>query len=287
MKFIKIIVILVLLAAIVVGAGYFIYDLFLSPEIEERREREERERVVATPTPDPSLAVYENAMELYRQDDLLEAQAALELFIERFPHSPKADEARTLLGDLNMTFLFSPPADEEIVVHEVRSGDALVRIASQHDSTVELIMRANNLQGTLIRPGQQLIIPQADFSLVVDRATERVVLKNHGRFFYEYPILDDRLPAMRAELETQVSEKIAWSGDRRVAFGTPEFVDAVRWIVLARPGFVLFSVAEPIDEEEEPVATVATPASGVKLDPADIDELFALIRNRTPVVIRP
>lgn len=284
MKLLKVLIVLLMMAAVFGGGGYFAYQLFIAPEEEERREREEREVAPPTPTPDPSLEVFEQAREQYRQGEIFEAQSALELFLDRYPRSPKIDDARRLLGDINMTLLFSPPADEEVVIHEVRSGDALARIASTHGTTVDLIMRANNLQNTIIRPGQQLVIPQPDFSLDIDRSAGRVTLLNEGRFFHDYPILEDRLAAMRGgELQTEVSEKMAWHQGQRVAFGSPEYIDSTRWIVLARPGFVLFSHEEPGEEE---AADVTPPATGLRLDPADMDELHALIRNRTPVLIR-
>jgi membrane-bound lytic murein transglycosylase D len=44
--------------------------------------------------------------------------------------------------------------------YEVRPGDSLIRIATEHNTTVEALMELNNLRRSeLIHPGQQLIIP--------------------------------------------------------------------------------------------------------------------------------
>jgi LysM repeat protein len=46
-------------------------------------------------------------------------------------------------------------------MHTVRKGDTLSAIAGLHGSTVADIRQANGLRGTLIHPGQTLIVPRA------------------------------------------------------------------------------------------------------------------------------
>lgn len=42
----------------------------------------------------------------------------------------------------------------------VKSGDSLSRIASRYGSSVSAIQKANGISGSLIRPGQSLVIPK-------------------------------------------------------------------------------------------------------------------------------
>lgn len=42
----------------------------------------------------------------------------------------------------------------------VKSGDSLARIASRNGTTVSALQRANGISGSLIRPGQKLVIPK-------------------------------------------------------------------------------------------------------------------------------
>jgi LysM repeat protein len=44
-------------------------------------------------------------------------------------------------------------------MYKVQSGDTLLGIAIRHGIPLEALMSANNLQDTLIRVGQELIIP--------------------------------------------------------------------------------------------------------------------------------
>jgi membrane-bound lytic murein transglycosylase D len=58
--------------------------------------------------------------------------------------------------------LASTPRDEWAprMIHTVRSGDSLYSIARRYGSSVSAISQANGLSGSLIRPGQTLIVPR-------------------------------------------------------------------------------------------------------------------------------
>jgi hypothetical protein len=47
----------------------------------------------------------------------------------------------------------------DVEQYRVREGDTLWDIARDHDTSVDAILRANDLDGSLIRPGDQLVIP--------------------------------------------------------------------------------------------------------------------------------
>lgn len=53
------------------------------------------------------------------------------------------------------------PVDSSTTVHTVRSGDTLSSLARQYGTTVAAIQAANGLSNTVIRVGQELVIPTA------------------------------------------------------------------------------------------------------------------------------
>ena len=53
-----------------------------------------------------------------------------------------------------------PKAAPKPTRYVVKSGDSLSRIASRTGSSVTAIQRANGIKGTLIHPGQSLVIPK-------------------------------------------------------------------------------------------------------------------------------
>lgn len=63
-------------------------------------------------------------------------------------------------------------------IHTVRRGESLSTIAQRYDSTVSAIRQANGLRGSLIHPGQSLIVPR--FGAGVDEAPRRVA--EHGGY---------------------------------------------------------------------------------------------------------
>ena len=48
----------------------------------------------------------------------------------------------------------------KITRHTVRKGDSLYAIAKRYGTSVGAIQKANRIKGTVIRPGQSLVIPR-------------------------------------------------------------------------------------------------------------------------------
>jgi nucleoid-associated protein YgaU len=53
-----------------------------------------------------------------------------------------------------------PKPKPKVTRYTVKKGDSLYAIASRNGSSVSAIQKANNIQGSLIRPGQSLVIPK-------------------------------------------------------------------------------------------------------------------------------
>lgn len=53
-----------------------------------------------------------------------------------------------------------PKPKPKVTRHVVKKGDTLSAIASRYGSSVSGIQRANGISGTLIRPGQSLVVPK-------------------------------------------------------------------------------------------------------------------------------
>ena len=84
--------------------------------------------------------------------------------------------------------LFSPVVTQDSLVYEVQKGDTLNKIARKHNTTAELISKANNLKGSVIRLGQRLKISKAHFSIVVDKSQNILTLKADGEIFKTYRV---------------------------------------------------------------------------------------------------
>jgi LysM repeat protein len=183
---------------------------------------------------------------------------------------------------VNVDILLSRTPSPEKEEYVVKSGDVLAKIAHKVKSTPELIMRMNNLSGTMLRVGERLLISHPDFSLVIQRKPKLAVLLDKGIFFKQYHIEDVKLPPKQpARVNTKVAEVMAWRDGKRVGFGTKEFIGSIRWIRLAAPGYVLYSVPDAA----HPSIDQLPPATGLGLAASDVEELSGLVNNRTPVTV--
>src|SRR4029077_2332889 len=205
----------VLLLALIIfgGAAWFGYNLFFKQEIELKKEQ--RGEVPVAPTPDISLPEFQAAAKLRQENKLPEARAALTAFIQKYPTGLHVEEAKDLLGGFNVDILLSRTPSPEKQEYIVRPGDVLAKIAHKVKSTPELIMRMNNLNSTMLRVGERLLISHPDFSLVIQRKAKLVVLLDKGAFFKQYHVQEVKLTAKQPpRTVTKVAEIMAWRGGR-------------------------------------------------------------------------
>jgi len=278
---IRTLVILVLVAAILGGSGYFAYESFVKPKKLDVQEQKLAE-TAPPPPPDPSLAAFE-ALKPSLDQDTPEAQGAIQNFLDAYPESPMSPAARAAIGRINASRLLSPDPSPEKTPYTVVQGDSLVKIAAKFKSGAELIYRANRLATINLKIGQQLMIPKLDTALVVDRTANSVTLLNAGAFVREYPVTSLKLPpaAAKGSLETKVADKVAMKGSVRAAFGTKDYEGSDRWLMLGAAGIVLRGAPAPAAD-----GTTPPMPPGIVLDPADAEEIFVLTTRGTPVTIK-
>ncbi len=71
------------------------------------------------------------------------------------------------ISNLNQTDEVVVPI-ASVIIYYVKAGDTLWKIAKEYRSTVESIMKVNNLKDDKIFPGQQLIIPKKVYRVSID-----------------------------------------------------------------------------------------------------------------------
>jgi LysM repeat protein len=272
----------VLILAVIIfgGAAWFGYNLFFKQEIAVQKEQ--RGEVRAEPTPDISLPEFQAAAKLRQEGKLAEAREALTAFIQKYPTGLHVEEAKDLLGEVNIDVLLSRRPSPEKEEYVVKPGDVLQKVANRVKSTPELIMRMNNLSGTMLRIGERLLVSHPEFSIVIQRKAKLIVLLNHGAFFKQYHVREEKLaPKQPPKVTTKVAETMAFKDGKRVGFGTKEFLGSTRWIRLGAPAYTIYSVPD----SARPTLDQPPPPSGLGLAATDVDELSGLVNNRTPVTI--
>jgi LysM repeat protein len=262
------------------GAAWFGYTLFFKEEIAVQKEQ--RGEVRAEPTPDISLPEFQAAAKLRQEGKLSEARDALTAFIQKYPTGLHVEEAKDLLGEVNVDILLSRYPSPEKQEYIVKAGDVLQKISNKVKSTPELIMRMNNLSSTMLHIGEHLLVSHPDFAIVIQRKAKLIVLLNHGAFFKQYHVREEKLgPKQPPKVTTKVAETMAWRNGKRVGFGTKEFIGSTRWIRLGAPAYTIYSVPDNAHLNLEQPA----PPQGLGLAATDVEELSSLVNNRTPATI--
>ena len=201
------------------GAAWFGYNTFIKEEIAVKKEQ--RGEVTPAPVPDISLPEFQAAAQLRQEGKLTEARDALLAVIQKYPTGKHLEEAKDLLGETNVAILLSRYPSPEKTEYIVKSGDVLAKIARKLKTTPELIMRMNNMSGTMLRIGDHLLITHPDFSMVIQRKANAVVLLNHGAFFKQYHVREAKLPGKQpAKISAKVAETMAWKDGKRVGVGS-------------------------------------------------------------------
>src|SRR3954447_1384644 len=268
--------VLVLAVVIFGGAAFFAYDLFVKPE---KQIKAEQTGEAPTPPPaDVSGPEFQQAAQLRQEGKLAECRDALVLFLQKYPAGQHTEQAKDILGDVNMQILLSDYPSPEKQDYIVRAGDVINRVAQKTKTTPELIMKLNGLDSTMLRIGERLWIAHPDFALFIQRRAQEIVLLNHGGFFKRYKITVLKVPAKQApRINTKVAEVIAWRFGKRVGLGSHDYRAAIHWIRLAQPGYTLY--ADPPTNDSPP------PPSGLGMNANDLDELSSLVNKNTAVTI--
>lgn len=270
----------VLFLAIIIfgGAAWFGYNFVFKEDIQVAKEQ--RGEITPEPRIDLSLPEYEAAAKLRQEGKIPEARAALTAFVQKYPTSPHADEAKDLLGEVNISIFLSRTPSPEKEEYVVKPGDVINKVARKMKTTPELIMRMNNMSGTMLHIGEHLLVSHPDFAIVVQRKQNMLTLLNHGGFFKQYHIRELKIPAKGGKVQTKVAEVMAWRDGKRVGFGTKEFIGSTRWIRLSSQSYTIYSVPDSAHQVVQP-----PPPQGIGLAAADAEELSSLVNNKTPVTI--
>lgn len=273
--------VLVLALAIFGGAAWFGYNTFVKEEIAVKKEQ--RGEVTPPPAPDISLPEFQAAAQLRQDGKLTEARDALIALIQKYPSGKHVDEARDMLGELNVDILLSRHPSPEKIEYIVKSGDVLAKIARKLKTTPELIMRMNNMSGTMLHIGEKLLISHPEFSMVIQRKANMVTLLNHGAFFKRYHVREAKLPPKQpSKISAKVAETMAWKDGKRVGLGSKEYLASTKWIRIAGAGgYTLYSMPDGA----HPNLGQPPPPVGLGLAATDLEELSSLVNKQTAVTI--
>ena len=275
-------------------AAYWFYDTIDQPErLAEQQLLRRQQQTNKGPAPDPSAPSFQKINDALAAGQLEDVHEQLNRLLKVYPDSPWESGARRMLGEMNVDRLFSRspmPGKRDYIV---KSGDSLAKIEKGSLTTIPFLKRLNNLSSLNLQPGDRLVYQPLEFELEVRLADEVLTVRQKAAagldpiFFKNYRLTAVVVsPVFPKVLKTQIQEKPAWVGDRKVLATDPQYAFARKQLLTTgrpgRPGVLFRPDSERVSV---PVGGVTAVLQGIFLDDGDLEELSTILRTGTPVVI--
>ncbi|MEM1083860.1 MAG: LysM domain-containing protein [Verrucomicrobiota bacterium] len=232
------------------------------------------------PEIDPGSKFFEKAREMIAIGDLSSARDRLRTIVSIYPRSKSADEARRIVGEMNLDELLSTARMSNKVVHEVKRGDSFLAIAGKHDTSLDMIMHLNGLMdlGSL-QPGDELIVMPLNFGLLIEPERKSMSVWDDGRFVREYRLLAV-VGAPQGDMKTKIVGKSGFVGERRQSPASAGYRGSSKVLSMERVPATISELPEGAGEAPE-----ALPP-GLYVAAADMEELALLLRPGNGVEFR-
>ncbi len=144
--------------------------------------------------------------------------------------------AEQLLGDLNLRLFLLPVEDEFKKPYLVKRGDSMVTIAIKNNTTVDLLCRINDIADPAnVKPNKRILIPNPEFSILVDKSEFKLTLNSHRQFFKSYKVGLGKhgcTPLGEFVINDKIKNPTWWSNKGPVDPGDPHNELGTRWMAL-------------------------------------------------------
>lgn len=223
-----------------------------------------------------------NGAKAFREGDLLKAKEIYKRVVEKFSNPESIAKIQETLDRVNIAILFSPVVTQDSSVYEVKIGDTLNKIAKKYNTTAELISKANNLKGSVIRLGQRLKVSMAHFGMVVDKSQNILTLKADGEIVKTYRVSTGKnssTPVGSFKIINKIVDPVWYTEGAVVPPDSPKNILGSRWMGISTPGYGIHGTTEP-----ESIGKSVT-AGCVRMKDAEVEELYSIVPEGTEVVI--
>lgn len=229
------------------------------------------------PDIDPGEKAFQKARELLALGKIEEAREKLGAIVVAYPSSSSAPVARRIMGEMNLDEILSTRHMEGKQSHVVKRGNSFLGIASEHRTTLDMIMHLNGMMELKnIQPGEELIVMPLEFRLLIEPQRKILSVWEGGRFIREYPIIHLGVSGKLQADKTKISSKSAELDGRAVAPQSKDYRAAQKTIQIAKPSLQIRGGGE----------SPQTPPHGIILNSQDMEEISLLTRVGNEVEIR-
>jgi len=222
------------------------------------------------------------ARQFEAKGELLEAKSIYQKLVNDFTESPEVALWQKKSEEINIKLLFSPAITPKSIIYQIKSGDTLNKIAREHKTTPELIMKSNNISDSLIIPGRKIKIWNAPFSILVDKSQNIMLLKSDEEVIKTYVVStgkDSCTPVGVFKIINKLANPTWFRAGAVVPAGSPENVLGTRWMGFDLAGYGIHGTIEPKELGKQ------VTQGCVRLSNSDVEELYNIIPTGTEVTI--
>ncbi|MFA7283532.1 MAG: L,D-transpeptidase family protein [Candidatus Omnitrophota bacterium] len=224
----------------------------------------------------------EQARNLESKGDLWGAKLLYQKLVADFPESPEIMDWQKKNEEINIKLLFSPAITPKSITYEIRPGDTLNKIARRYKTTVELIMKSNNIGDSLIIPGRKIKVWNSPFSVLVDKSQNILMLKSDEEIVKTYIVSTGKnncTPAGTFKVVNKLANPTWFKAGAVVPPESQENVLGTRWMGFDLAGYGIHGTTEPQDLGKQ------VTQGCVRLKNSDVEELYDIIPAGTEVTI--
>ncbi len=241
--------------------------------------RELKEKLEQTSLVDlePGEKAFNRARQLLSTGNFAEGRDKLLYIVNFHPSTRSGDEARRILGEMNLDRIFSLEEMANKKVYKVKSGDSILKIANREKTNLDVMMLLNNLtKFAQIHPGDEFIVMELGFRLEVHTERELLSLWKEDEFIKQYRIQKMDLDEGSGRFRTKIAGKSGYHDGRRYSPNSSKYRTAAKVLGLSGTSLQIRGMTE----DDEGGGQV------IYLTRSDMEELAMLLRVGNEVVIR-
>ena len=222
------------------------------------------------------------ARDFEKKNDSLSAKETYAKLVNEFSGSGEVMNWQKKIEDLNIKLLFSPTITSKSTLYEIKPGDTLAKIAKEFKTTVDLIMKSNNLTNDRIVPGRKFKVWTAPFNILVDKSGNILMLKCDEEVIKTYVVSTGKnncTPGGTYKITNKLLNPAWFKTGAVVPPGSSQNVLGTRWMGFDLAGYGIHGTTEP-----QSLGKQVTQGC-VRMANPDVEELYTIVPVGTEVTI--
>jgi lipoprotein-anchoring transpeptidase ErfK/SrfK len=214
--------------------------------------------------------------------NLKEAKATYQKLVNDASNSSLVSGWEKKIEDLNLKLLFSPVITDKDILYQIQPGDSIAKIAKKFNTTVELILRSNNIKGSKILAGRKIKVHNSPFSMLIDKSQSTLILKSNEELIKTYAVatgINNSTPVGNFKIVNKLVNPTWYKDGTTIPAGSPENILGSRWLGFDLAGYGIHGTNDPASIGKQ------VTQGCVRMSNQDVEELYTIVPVGTEVSI--